>query len=121
MSTILWKDFRNEVELIGKVGREPEFGVFEGGRRYAEFTVISSFSYYNNNGELVEQMLRQHVVFWQKNLMGAIQRKVTKGTSISIRGSLVPRSFVDAAGAKQFRTQIVGKRFKILQETVNKE
>jgi len=114
MSEISRMDLFNEVEITGQVGRDPEIGAFQDGRRYAEFTVIIRFSYYNDKDELVEQQLRQHVVFWQKKLVGVIERRVSKGMAISISGRLSPRSFLDAAGEKQFRTMIVGKRLKIL-------
>ncbi len=112
MRNILRNDFFNRVELTGTVEQDPEFGILDYRRRYAVFTLVSSFSYYDEKGELQEQPLRKQVVFWQKPLVGLIEKRVFKGTSIFIRGCVAPPSFFDAVGTKHFGMQVIGKRLK---------
>ena len=46
--------FRNQVSLIGNLGRMPEVKTFEGGRKMARLTLVTNEIYKNNNGEIVK-------------------------------------------------------------------
>ena len=44
---------RNKVQLIGKLGQDPEVKTFDGGKSLARFSLATNESYRNNKGEKV--------------------------------------------------------------------
>ena len=104
------RSFKNEVKLIGQVVEKPEIGKFNDGRRYARFSMHTTSRDYNEQGKLLEQLHRHEVSFWQKPLVGLIEKRVFKGSRITLLGTLFPSFRIDAAGNEHFKTEIVGKR-----------
>ena len=45
---------RNKVQLIGRLGQDPEIINLDSGKKLAKFTVATNDSYKNANGERVE-------------------------------------------------------------------
>ena len=104
---------RNRVQLIGRVGNDPEVKSFEGGKKLATVSVATSESYKNEKGERVEQTEWHRIVAWGKTAE-IIEQFVTKGREIAIDGKLTHRSYDDKDGAKRFMTEVVANDVQLL-------
>ena len=104
---------RNRVQLIGRVGNDPEVKSFEGGKKLATVSVATSESYKNEKGERVEQTEWHRIVAWGKTAE-IIERFVTKGKEIAIGGKLAHRSYDDKEGNKKYVTEIVANEILLL-------
>ena len=104
---------RNRVQLIGRVGNDPEVKSFEGGKKLATVSIATSESYKNEKGERVEQTEWHRVVAWGKTAE-IIEQFVTKGREIAVDGKLTHRSYDDKEGVKRFMTEIVVNELQLM-------
>jgi single-strand DNA-binding protein len=104
---------RNRVQLIGRVGNDPEVKSFEGGKKLATVSIATSESYKNDKGERVEQTEWHRIVAWGKTAE-IIEQFVTKGREIAIDGKLTHRSYDDKDGTKRFVTEVVANDVQLL-------
>ena len=104
---------RNRVQLIGRVGNDPEVKSFEGGKKLATVSIATSESYKNEKGERVEQTEWHRVVAWGKTAE-IIEQFVTKGREIAVDGKLTHRSYDDKDGVKRFMTEIVVNELQLM-------
>ena len=49
------KSLRNSVQLIGRLGKDPEMIELKSGKKVARFSLATNESYRNQNGEKVEE------------------------------------------------------------------
>ena len=104
---------RNRVQLIGRVGNDPEVKSFDGGKKLATVSIATSDSYKNEKGERVEQTEWHRVVAWGKTAE-IIEQFVTKGREIAVDGKLTHRSYDDKDGVKRFMTEIIVNELQLL-------
>ena len=57
---------RNNVQLIGNLGQDPEIINLESGKKLAKFSIATNESYKDKNGEKVEQTYWHNIVAWGK-------------------------------------------------------
>ncbi|MFZ9047141.1 MAG: single-stranded DNA-binding protein [Cyclobacteriaceae bacterium] len=96
---------RNHVQLIGRLGNEPEVHTFESGTRKATFSLATNDQYYNNKGEKVQETQWHNVVAWGKKV-DIIENYLKKGSEIAVQGKLATRSFETKTGEKRCVTEI---------------
>ena len=104
---------RNRVQLIGRVGNDPEVKSFDGGKKLATVSIATSDSYKNDKGERVEQTEWHRIVAWGKTAE-IIEQFVTKGREIAVDGKLTHRSYDDKDGVKRFMTEIVVNEIQLV-------
>ncbi len=97
---------KNRVQLIGRVGQDPEVKNLEGGKKVATITIATNDVYYKDNGDKVEQTEWHRVTAWGKTAE-IIEKYVTKGKEIGIEGKLTHRTYDDKNGEKRYVTDIV--------------
>jgi single-strand DNA-binding protein len=97
---------KNRVQLIGRVGQDPEVKNLEGGKKVTTITIATNDVYYKDNGDKVEQTEWHRVTAWGKTAE-IIEKYVTKGKEIAIEGKLTHRSYDDKNGEKRYGTDIV--------------
>jgi single-strand DNA-binding protein len=97
------KSLRNSVQLIGRLGKDPEVKSF-GSKKKASFSIATSDSYKNQKGEKVEDTQWHNVVIWGK-LAGVAEKYLKKGTEVAIEGKLVHRVY-ETAGEKKYFTEV---------------
>lgn len=102
----------NKVILIGNVGRDPEVKHLNNGGKVCNFSLATSESFKNKQGEKVEQTEWHNIVVWDENLVGIIERFVSKGSRLSIVGKNKTRSWDDQDGGKRYVTEVVLDKFK---------
>lgn len=95
----------NKVLLLGQVGRDPEVKEI-GGAKYATFSLATSESYKDKNGERQTNTEWHTIVCW-RNTAEVVEKYVKKGSQLFIEGKLRTRSWDDSEGKKRYVTEIV--------------
>ncbi len=99
------KSLRNSVQLIGRLGKDPEVRTFEKGSKLATFSIATTDSYKNQKGEKVEDTQWHNIVIWGK-LADIAGKYLKKGSEVVVEGKLVHRSYETAAGEKKYMTEV---------------
>lgn len=106
------KSMRNSVQLIGRLGKDPEVKVF-GEKKKASFSIATTDTYKNNKGEKVEDTQWHNLVVWGKQAEVA-EKYLRKGSEVAIEGKLVHRVYETDKGEKKFFTEINVNDFLML-------
>jgi single-strand DNA-binding protein len=96
---------RNSVQLIGRLGNEPEIKTFDSGTKKASFSLATNENYYNNKGEKVEETQWHQVVAWGKK-GEIIESYLKKGREVAVKGKLSNRSYETPTGEKRYVSEI---------------
>lgn len=103
----------NKVQLIGRLGKDPELRYTKDQTPFAKFTLATSESFMSN-GEKREKTEWHNLVVWGKQAEIA-GRYLRKGKQIYAEGKLEYREFDDPnTGAKKYFTSIKVERFVFL-------
>jgi single-strand DNA-binding protein len=97
---------RNKVQLIGKLGFDPEVKNIEGGRKLAKFSMATNEIYRNAKGEKVEETQWHRLIAWGK-VAEIAEKYLAKGAEVAIEGKLVNNNYIDKDGNKRYSTEIV--------------
>ncbi|MCV9386941.1 single-stranded DNA-binding protein [Reichenbachiella ulvae] len=95
---------KNHVQLIGRLGNDPELRNFDSGKQMTTFSLATNESYTNNQGEKVTDTQWHHVVAWGKKAQ-TINTYLKKGSEVAIQGKLVNRKY-EKDGATKYVTEI---------------
>ena len=107
------KSLRNQVQLIGRLGADPEMREFSNGNNKVSISVATSDFYKNKAGEQVTDTQWHNVVAW--NGTGKyIQKYMTKGTEVIVQGKLSHNSYEDKNGITRYVTEVVADQVMIL-------
>ncbi len=106
------KTLRNSVQLIGRLGKDPEVKTF-GDKMRAAFSIATSDTYKNSKGEKVEDTQWHNLVVWGK-LADAAGKYLKKGSEVAIEGKLVHRAYETDKGEKRYFTEINVNDFVML-------
>ncbi|GAA4338036.1 single-stranded DNA-binding protein [Flaviaesturariibacter amylovorans] len=104
---------RNKVQLIGKLGRDPEIRLIDGGKKKASFTMATNESYRNAKGERVTETQWHNVVAWGK-VAELTERFLLKGKEVAVEGKLVNRTYTDKQGQRKYFTEVVISEMMLL-------
>lgn len=96
---------RNKVQLIGRLGQDPEIITFDDGNKLAKFSLATDDSYKDKNGEKVDRVDWHNVVV-KGGLVKIVEEYVTKGKEIAVEGKLTTRSYETKDGEKRYITEI---------------
>lgn len=98
------KSLRNSVQLIGRLGKDPEVKVF-GENKKASFSLATTDSYKNQSGDKITDTQWHNIVIWGK-LADVAEKYLKKGKEIVVEGRLEHRSY-EVSGEKKYITEIV--------------
>lgn len=104
---------RNNVQLIGNLGNDPEIVKLDSGRKLAKFSIATNEHYKNQKGEKVTDTQWHNVVAWGKTA-DIIEEYVTKGNEVGVSGKLTSRSYENKAGEKRYITEVVAQEILLL-------
>lgn len=110
----------NKVILVGHLGKDPEVRAVGTDRKVANFSLATTESYKNKNGERVDQTEWHNIVFWGP-IVDVIERYLKKGSQIYVEGKIRSRSYDDKDGIKRYATDIVGDTMTMLGGKPNSE
>lgn len=103
----------NKVILVGNLGKDPEVRTLENGAKVANFTLATSESYKNREGQRVTQTEWHNIVLW-RGLADIAERYLRKGNQVYIEGKIKSRSWDDKDGIKRYTTEILGDNLTML-------
>lgn len=95
----------NSVQLIGRLGADPEIKIFEENRKFARLRLATSEEYFNKSGEKVKNTQWHSLVVWG-GLAEVCEKHLTKGQEVAIEGRLSYRVYTDKENNKHFITEI---------------
>ena len=110
---------KNRVQLIGNLGMDPEVKKFEGGKTKAKFSLATTESYKNSEGDKVSDTQWHNVVIWG-NLAIIAEKYLKKGSEVAVEGKIVSRSYDDKDGVKKYITEIIVNELLLLRNRNNK-
>lgn len=103
----------NRVYLIGNVGRDPEVRYLESGTAVSKFSLATSETYKNRNGEKITNTEWHNIVLW-RGLAEMSEKYITKGMQIFVEGKITTRTWDDKEGNKRYTTEIIGDNVQML-------
>ena len=96
----------NKVMVIGDVGRDPEMRYTPSGKPVTSFSVATTRSWTNSEGERCSDTEWFNVVAWG-NLADICKQHLRKGQQVYVEGRLQTRCWEDREGKRRFRTELV--------------
>ena len=102
----------NRVQLIGRLGKEPESKYTPTGKLVTDFSVAISQRWKDNDGETREQTEWVHVETWER-LAESCQEYLGKGSPVYVEGRLKTHRYVDEGQIKYF-TKVVAQNVQFL-------
>ncbi len=106
-------NIKNHVQLVGRLGANPEVKVLESGRRLARFQLAVNESYTKANGEKINKVQWHSIIAWG-HLAGLAEKMLQKGTQVTIDGRLFNQVFMNKAGEKRQSTEIVANELFVV-------
>lgn len=116
--------YLNKVTLIGNIGQEPEIKTFDNGGKIAMFSLATSKSYKQDNGESKSITQWHKIVVRNKNLIEYIIEKgyLKKGIKVYLEGEIITREYKDKENNTMRTTEIIvntGHQMQILTSKEN--
>jgi single-strand DNA-binding protein len=101
----------NEVNLIGRVGNEPEIKQTDS-VLIARISVATDFISKRTGSR--ERQTEWHSVVAFGKLAEIVQKYIKKGSSVYIKGSLKTNNWTDNQGVKRYKTEVVAQDLMML-------
>ena len=99
----------NKVQLIGRLGADPEIKQMVNGKNVARLSIATSQSWKDkNSGERKEKTEWHRVVIFNEGLVNVVQQYLKKGANVYVEGQLTTRKWKDeSSGQDKYSTEIV--------------
>ncbi len=99
----------NKVQLIGRLGADPEIKQMVNGKNVARLSVATSQSWKDKStGERKEKTEWHRVVIFNEGLVNIVQQYLKKGANVYLEGQLSTRKWRDEkSGQDKYSTEIV--------------
>lgn len=114
------KSLRNQVQLIGRLGADPEMREFSNGNHKVSMNIATSDTYKNKGGDQITDTQWHNVVAWN-GTGNYIKKYMTKGTEVMIQGKLTHSSYEDKNGITRYVTEVVADQVMILSKKEKSE
>ena len=99
----------NKVQLIGRLGADPEVKQMVNGKNVARLSLATSQSWKDRNtGEKKEKTEWHRIVVFNEGLVNVVQQYLKKGAQVYIEGQISTRKWKDdQTGQDKYSTEIV--------------
>ena len=99
----------NKVQLIGRLGADPEIKQMVNGKNVARLSIATSQSWKDkSSGERKEKTEWHRVVIFNEGLINVVQQYLKKGANVYIEGQLSTRKWKDeSTGQDKYSTEII--------------
>ena len=111
---------KNRVQLIGNLGQDPESKTLESGKKVVKFTLATSDSFKNADGQKVNETTWHNIVAWN-GLADIAGKYLKKGHQVAIEGKIVYRIYEDKNKVTKYITEIVANDMLMLKSPKKKE
>ena len=99
--------------LIGNLGKDPEVRHLDSGVAVANFSLATTESYNNKQGERISQTEWHNVVLW-RGLADIAEKYLKKGNSVYIEGKIHTRKWEDKEGNTRYSTDVIADKMTML-------
>lgn len=96
----------NKIQIIGRLGKDPELKYTATGTPVANFSVATSEKWKDKNGQVNERTEWHRCVVWGK-LGELCNQYLAKGRQVYIEGKMQTRDWEDNNGVKRYVTEVV--------------
>ena len=99
----------NKVQIIGRLGADPDIKQMVNGKSVARLSVATSQSWKDkSSGERKEKTEWHRIVIFNEGLVNVVQQYLKKGANIYVEGQLNTRKWKDeASGQDKYSTEVV--------------
>ncbi|MFZ0473796.1 MAG: single-stranded DNA-binding protein [Bacteroidales bacterium] len=104
---------RNKVQLIGRLGQDPDIKTLDSGKKVAHFTMATNENFKSADGTKTEETTWHSIVAWN-GLAELASKYLKKGREVCIEGRISYRSYTDKAGLPKSVTEIVASDLVLL-------
>jgi len=107
----------NKVEIIGRLGNDPEMRVMPNGESVATLSIATSENWVDKiSGEKKEKTEWHRIVFYGR-LAEIAGQYLKKGGLVYIEGKLCNKEYTDKQNIKRYVTEIQGRNLLMLSNT----
>lgn len=103
----------NKVILIGRLGRDPELRYMANGEAVCNFSVATSESWKDKNGQRQESTEWHNVTMYRK-LAEIAGQYLTKGSQVYLEGKIQSRKYQGKDGIERTAYEIIANEMKML-------
>ena len=107
------KSIKNRIQLIGRVGKDPEFRLLDSGKNVVNFSMATSDSYKNASGEKAIDTQWHQVVAWG-GLAEIADKYLRKGSEVAVQGKLIHRNYEGPDGNRRYVSEIIADEILLL-------
>jgi single-strand DNA-binding protein len=108
----------NKVILVGNLGKDPEVRTISNGALVATFSIATSETFTNKDGQKVDKTEWHNLVLW-RGLASVAEKYLKKGNKVYIEGKLRYRQYDDKDGNKKYITEIEATELMLLDKPAN--
>lgn len=109
------KSIVNQVQLIGRMGMDPELRRFDNGTTMARMSLATEAGYKDTNGKFISDTHWHTVVAWGK-MAELAEKLLAKGSAVAMRGKLVHRTYNDRDGNQRHTTEVQLREFYLTEK-----
>jgi single-strand DNA-binding protein len=102
----------NKAIIYGNLTRDPELKSLPSGMQVCEFSVATNRVWKDASGSKQESVDYHNIVVFGKQAE-IVSQYLKKGSSILVEGRMQTRSWDDASGKKNYRTEVVADRIQL--------
>ena len=103
----------NKVILIGNLGKDPELRSFESGSSVCTFTLATSETYKDKQGNKQQSTEWHNISIWGK-IAEVASKYLRKGSKVYLEGNIKTRSWGNDKGEKRYTTEILVNNMTML-------
>ena len=103
----------NKVILIGRLGRDPETRYMPNGEAVCNFSVATSESWKDSNGQKQERSEWHNITMYRK-LAEIAGQYLKKGSQVYLEGKIQTRKYTDKNGVERTAYDIIANEMKML-------
>ncbi|KAF9170647.1 hypothetical protein BGX21_008563 [Mortierella sp. AD011] len=104
----------NKATIVGRVGQDAQLGTPSGDRNFVQFSVATSESYKDKEGNIVKTTHWHRIVSWNQKLNPYLAQRVKKGDLVYVEGPVHYRSYTAKDGTEKHLTEIALRNFQYL-------
>lgn len=103
------------MQLLGRVGKDPEVRHLDSGNSVASFSLATTKrGYKKQDGTVVEDRTTWHNIVVWGGLVKVVEPYVKKGTQLFIEGEISNRSYDDKDGNKRYVSEVIVRSLELL-------
>ena len=105
--------YLNLAQIIGNLGRDPEYFVTEGRQPFANLSIATTRKWRTQDGQTQEETEWHHVTVFGATATNC-QKYLRKGSQVYVSGRLRTRKYTDKQGIERYVTEIIAQDVQFL-------